>query len=199
MTIARTYGCPGHGAHPPHQFTYLHHPNVEADPVPRFCPQCGYDTEGEEPDQALTTPHISLSIKGVVDNLHRDMEAGAEFRAAMAKDQFGLDTEDTNAMKMGDMRDGLREGDTSDAPVHNQITQLMEQAPPGVFGFQGGQGVGYSGPVSEGPFPNMGARTQKAVRAAHVQNTADPRHVGAKTSSLPALETANPNYRVRVR
>jgi hypothetical protein len=205
MTKARTYQCDGNPSHrnpvlrAPHQFTYLHHPTVDADPVPRYCPKCGFDSEDEEPTEAITSPHIALSIKGVVDNMHKEMEAGADFRAAMARDQFGLDAEDVAPMKFGDMKDGLRPGDTSDVPVQNDISRLMTAAPPGMFGFQGGQGVGYSGPVSEGPFPNMGARTQKEVREAHVANTADPRHVGHKTSSVPALETTQPGYRVRVR
>ena len=199
MTIARTYACPGHGKHPQHQFTYLHHPSVAADPLPRYCGTCGYDSEGEEPEPAVTSPHIALPIKTTVDTLHRDMEAGADFRAAMAREQFGLDAEDVAPMKLGDMKDSLRPGDTSDVPVNNDISRLMAAAPPGYFGFQGGQGVGYSEPVSTGPFPNMGARTQKAVREAHVANTADPRHVGHKTSSVPALETTQPGYRVRVR
>jgi hypothetical protein len=205
MTKAYTFACPGNpdqrnpSLRAPHQFTHLAHPSLEHDPVPRYCPKCGLDSEDEEPIPAVTSPHIALSIKGVVDNLHREMEAGAEFRAQKAQEQFGLDTADANSMKLGDMKDGLRAGDTSDVPVQNDISRLMTAAPPGMFGFQGGQGVGYSGPVSQGPFPNMGARTQKAVREAHVANTADPRHVGHKTSSVPALETTQPGYRVRVR
>ncbi len=199
MTKARLYACPGRHPHPAHQFRYLHHPSVEADPLPRFCATCGFDSEEEEPEPALTAPHIALPIRTTVDNLHRDMESGADFRAAMAREQFGLDATDANSMKFGDMKDGLRMGDTSDVPVTNDITRIMEQAPPGMFGFQGGAGVGYSDSVATGPFPNVGARTQKAVREAHVANTADPRHVGTKVSSLPAVEVGAPGYRVRVR
>ena len=199
MTKSRTYACPGNGRHPPHQFTYLHHPSVDADPLPRYCGICGFDNEGEDLEPAVTSPHIGLPIRNTVDALHRNMEAGAEFRAQQAQEQFGLDTDDANMLKLGDMKDGLREGDTSNIEVRNDITKVMEAAPPGMFGFRGEQGVGYSQPVSSGPFPNMGARTQKAVREAHVVNTADPRHIGTKSSSVPALETASPNYRIRVR
>jgi hypothetical protein len=198
MTKARLYQCPGAHGHPPHQFRYLHHPSVEADPLPRYCPHCGYDSEGEEVEEALTTPHLGLSIKKTVDDMHRQMEEGAQFRMDLAQEKYGLDSADVAAMKLGDMKDGLRMGDTSDVPVQNDITRVMEAAPPGIFGFQAG-GIGYSGTVAEGPFPNMGARTQKMIREAHVANTADPRHVGAKTSSLPALETTNPGYRMRVK
>ena len=149
--------------------------------------------------ESVAMPHIGKPIRATVDNLHRDMEAGAEFRAQQAMEQFGLDTADANMLKLGDMKDGLRAGDTSDVTVVNDITRVMETAPTGAFGFQGAQGIGYSGPVATGAYPNMGARTQKVVRQAHVSNTADPRHVGHKTSSMPALETTSPNYRVRVR
>ena len=204
MTVNRTYACPGNPEHRSpalragHQFSYLHHPNPDEDPVPRYCPKCGLDSEGEEPDLALATPHIGQPIKGVVDNMHRDMEAGAEFRANIAAEQFGLDTAEANGMKLGDMKDGLRQGDTSDIEVKNDITRTMEAAPPGMFGFQS-NGIGYSGAVPEGPHPNAGAHAQKAVRAAHARTMGNAGHAGAVTSSLPALETTNPGYKVRVR
>jgi hypothetical protein len=177
----------------------MHHPSVEADPVPRFCPRCGWDAEDEPPEPALTTPHIALSIKSTVDTMHREMEAGAEFRANIAMDKFGLDAAEASAMKLGDMKDNLRMGDTSDVPVNNPVSQVMSAAPQGMFGFQGAAGLGYSGAVTEGPFPNAGARAQSEVRRAHAEFTRAAGHVGATTSSMPALETLAPGYRQRVR
>lgn len=198
MARARTYACPGNGDIGPHQFTYLHHPSVEADPLPRFCAHCGFDSEGEEMEPALTTPHIGKPIRQVVDNMHREMEAGAEHRANLAMEHHGMDSADAAVMKMTDMKDHLHEGDISAVEVKNDITKVMEAAPPGMFGFQGAQGLGYSGPVAEGPFPNAGARTQAALRKQHANYTSASGMAGAATSSLPALETVAPGYRRRV-
>jgi hypothetical protein len=200
MPRARTYECPGTAAHPPHQFTFLHHPSVAADPLPRYCGVCGYDSHEEDGyDEALTSPHIGKSIKMTVDQMHRQMEDGAQFRADIAQEKFGLDSQDASIMKMTDMRDGLRMGDTSDAKLApSPVTQVMDAAPVGMFGFQGSAGLGYSGAVAEGPFPNAGARTQAMVRQHHANFTATSGQVGATTSSMPALETTSPNYRRRV-
>lgn len=199
MPKLRTYQCNGTPKHPPHVFTYLHHPSVEIDPLPRYCGVCGFDSEGEEPVETLSAPHIGKSIRGVVDTMHREMEQGAEHRANMAREHYGMDADDVRPMLETNMRDGLREGDTSEAKLApSPVTQIMETAPPGMFGFQGAQGVGYSGPVSEGMFPNAGARAQQAVRRRHSQFTRDAGQVGATSSDLPAVETLAPGYRKRV-
>jgi len=172
--------------------------DLAREPPPRFCNLCGFDTESELPE-GLAMPHLGKSIRGVVDKLNRDMEKGAEFRADIARAQFGLDAEDVSIMKQTNMKDGLRQGDTSNIEVKNDITRVMDMAPPGLVGFNGAAGLGYSDPVSSGPFPNAGARAQALVRQMHAINTADPRHLGTKLSSIPALETQQPGYRVRVR
>ncbi len=198
MTKIRTYQCPGTVAHPPHQFSHLHHPSVALSPVPRFCPTCGFDSEAEDYTPALTSPHIAKTIGRAVDDTHKAMEEGANFRAEISRERFGLDAAEANAIKSTDSADYLRPGDTSDAPVNNPITQVMQASPPGMFGFQGAAGLGYSGAVAEGPNPNAGARAQNALRQHHAQSMANSGHVGATTSNLPALETVAPGYRRRV-
>lgn len=198
MTIARVYQCPGTDQHDSHPFRYLHHPSVEADPVPRFCPICGYDTEGEEPDQVLALPHIGKTIRSTVDTMYREMERGAEHRANVAMETHGMDASEAAGLRVTNLRDDAREGDTSDAPVNNEISRTIERAPEGIYGFQGAAGLGYSGAVSSGPAPNAGLRTMTALRGQHAANLAGAGHAGAVTSSLPALETASPGYRRRI-
>ena len=199
VTIARTYLCPGTDAHPAHQFRYLHHPNVDADPLPRFCGVCGFDSEGAEPEQAVTAPHIAMPIKATVDNMYRAMEEGSEHRANMAMEQFGLNSSEVSMMKITDMKDNLRSGDTSDMSVNNSVSQTMqqiEQARPGTVGFAGGanNGVGYS----QTGHGNHGLRAMAQLRGQHAAFTGAAGHAGATTSSMPALETTNPGYRRRV-
>jgi hypothetical protein len=199
MTKIRTYQCPGRTGYPAHQFSYMHHPTPEQDPCPRYCPKCGYDSEDVEPQEALTTPHIALSIRKTVDDMHVQMEQGAQHRANIAMEHHGFDTDETNNIKMTDMKDGLREGDTSDVPVVNDVSKVMAAAPQGMFGFQGAQGLSYSSTVAQGPFPNAGAHAQSALRQAHAQSMRGSGHKGATTSSVPALETMAPGYQRRVR
>jgi hypothetical protein len=202
MTISRVYGCPGTLRHPPHQFRYLHHPSVEADPLPRYCAQCGYDSEGEDIPEAVTAPHIAKTIGKTVDDMYRGMEEGAEHRAAMAMEQFGLDKDESAQLKITNMRDDIHTGDTSDIPVKNEITKIMAEAPQGTFGFQSrDQGWEYSQAAHQTPIiaeRNPGARTMHQLRSAHAAFTSTAGHAGATTSSMPALETTRPDYRRRV-
>ena len=197
MTKAMRYRCPGTDAHPAHEFSYVHHPSILLDPLPRFCGICGYDSNGDPVEPALTTPHLGLRIRKTVDDMQRQMEQGAEHRANIAMEHFGLDTADAAVMKETNFRDNLRMGDTSEAPVNNVITQAMEAAPPGVYGFR--DGIGYSESVSTGPVPNAGAHTQMALRRFHRDFTATSGMTTSASSSLPALETMAPGYRPRVR
>jgi hypothetical protein len=176
--------------------------DLAREPPPRFCLLCGFDVGQDQAlSQGLSAPHLPKSIRKTVDDLHKAMEEGAQFRADYASGVMGMDTEGANMLKLGDMKDGLRQGDTSDAPVNNAITKIMEmpEAAPHV-GFQGGAaaGLGYSGAVPNGPFPNAGARAQSMLRDHHARYARESGMIGAASSSLPALETENPNYRKRV-
>jgi hypothetical protein len=171
------------------------------DPPPRFCPYCGYDSQGVEPmTETVAMPHIGRPIKAIVDNQFREMEQGSIDRANIAMEEFGLDTAAANELKITNMKDGLREGDTSNIPVNNEVSRAMESAPQGAFGFEGGaaQGLGYSASVATGPLPNAGGRTAALLREKHRQFTSTAGHVGATTSSNPALETTSPLYKTRV-
>lgn len=171
--------------------------DTKTDRPPRFCALCGFDVQGEM-QEGISCPAIGRSIAKSADNVYRAMEQGAEFRAEMARETIGLSTEEANAMKLTDMRDNARAGETSDIPVVNPVSQAMAAAPPGAYGFQGAAGLGYSGTVAQGPFPNAGAHAQAAVRAAHAEFAARSGQAGAVVSSLPALETTMPGYRRRV-
>ena len=197
MTKIVTYVCPGKKPHPSHQFDHLHHPSVEASPLPRFCPTCGYDSQGKVVQRALTAPHIQKPVKKATDDVYRGMEQGSEFRAQMAQEVGGLDAAEANALKITNMRDNARAGESSEIPVTNAVTQVMAAAP-GVTGFQGANGLGYSGAVSTGPAPNAGAHAQAALRRQHAAFTAGSGMTGTATSNVPALETTQPGYRVRV-
>lgn len=182
MTIMRTYQCPGTDTHPAHQFSKLHHPSIEADPLGRFCPTCGYDSEAGDMQPAITVPHLAKTIGKATDGVYRAMEEGSQFRADIAQENHGMDAAEASQMKITNMKDNAYQGESSEIPTAQ-----------GPGSFQGQAGLGYSAAVSQGAFPNAGARAQRDLRASHAALTG-----GSATSSLPALETQSPNYRPRV-
>lgn len=189
MTKMRTYQCPSCSG----QFDYLHHPNVEADPPPRYCPLCGFDTESDDDGlQAAITAPI-LHLKGVarnVDNIFRAEQEGAKFRADLTGE---------SSLNVTNQRDNLRTGDMAAMPVVNDISRAMDASPVPV-GFRGGaeQGLAASQMAHNFPdprtgrviAPNAGAKTMNAVRNMHPT-------FGGATTDRPALETQQPGYRRR--
>lgn len=181
--VRRRYSCPECAK----QFTYDHHPSIAADPLPRFCPHCGFDATGEF-ETPPAAPAISRGMVQRTDNLMRAGQEGADFRANMAREALGLDAEGAAAIR-----------DISAAPVHNEVTQAMAAAPTGTVGFNPVNGVGYSAAVSQGLYPNAGARAMQGVRDFHQKFTAGAGHAATATTSsdLPAVETQQPGYRRR--
>ena len=181
-------------------FVYDHHPSIEADPLPdgAACPHCAFVPESEYPP-AVVSPHIQRSVVHAVDGMHRAMEEGANHRATVAQEVHGLDAVEAGLMRETNSRDHLRPGDTSFAPVVNDITRMMD-ATPRATGFSGGaaQGMALSSSVQTGAFPNAGLRAMQELRAGHAANVASTGHRAPVTSSVPALETQQPGYRKRV-
>lgn len=196
MPRFRTYECPSCTR----PFEIFHMSNDE--PPPRFCPHCGYDTQSEEAEplaEALSAPVIrrSTAISKSVDATYRAEEEGSNFRVEMAK-EMGLDTEAANQLRVTDMRDNVKPGETSIVPVVNDASRMIDSNP-NHFGFQGGavNYQGYSEAVRTGPAPNAGRRAQIGVRDYHARLTQG--HKGTTISDTPALETQAPGYQSRVR
>ena len=178
MTKNMVYKCPSCTG----EFSYLHHPNVADDPAPRFCPLCGFDTELDDDMlvQAVTSPAIASGYAKGIDGHHRAMEEGAAYRATVSDDP---------SLKMTDMKDNLRAGDTAYVPVDNTVSRAMAQQP-GAFGFNNQAAMEYSAQAHTGPLPNAGARAMRALKNDHAA-------AGGVVSDLPALETQSPTYRRR--
>lgn len=154
--------------------------NIDKLGWPEVCPVCAYDTalpEGDEP----ASPYISKG-KQTADTLYRQMEAGSEFRAQLAGEP---------SLKMTNLKDNLRAGDIAEVPIVNDVSRLVDTAPQ-MFGHTT-QGLAFSQGVSQGHFPNAGARTQEVIRSQHTQ-LAGPGTV----SDRPAAEVTSPGYQRRV-
>lgn len=197
MPIRRTYECPGANGHAPHTFKFLHHPTNE--PPPRFCPECGCDSQAETFVQSVESPAIARAIGKSVDNHYRAMEQGADARAERARELFGIgDREFADSLKITDLRDNHRVGENSVVPVVNDVTRHMDavaQVNPSMLGYQA-DASGYGAQVQVGPHPNAGAHAMQRVRRAH-SAYAIKTEGRSITSDTPALETLNPGYRRR--
>lgn len=163
---------------------------------PDECPICGAYV-GDEGKDPIAIPFISSAKNRSADSVYKAMERSTEHHANVAAEMAGVPASEMSAMKLTNMQDNLREGDISVREVVNPVSQQMDamKARGLPVGF-GSNGAALSPDVQSGPFPNAGAKMIDVVRGRHQANI-DPRHAGATSSSLPALETLNPGYRRR--
>ncbi len=161
--------------------------------LPDLCPNedCNSRIGADVDDNVICMPSIrSTARTKSVDKVYRDIEAASEQRAEEAASMLGVSKADMADLKITDLRPTRHEGDVAAVPVNNQVSQLIDR---GIGGFQGANGVGFSGPVQSGFAPNAGAHMQKTLRETHANR------VGwDKVGDAPALELTNPGYRRRV-
>jgi hypothetical protein len=137
------------------------------DSYPGNCPLCHvYIGLDGKPEVAL--PFLSSKANKSPDDLHRAMEEGAKHRAHMAAEMTGQPVSDFSGMLHTNMRDGLREGDTSFVPV--QLKDGMTAN----FGNNGQPGIdpGIIANVRSGPEPNYGSKQINPIKELHQKNAA---------------------------
>lgn len=184
MALYRTYCCPSCEK----TFDFLHHPNDE--PPPNYCPLCGADVSGRKKAQEVDrvrSPGLSERVKRLpragrtvsksADSVYRGMENASNGRMEEAASLLGCDTRSLSAMKMTDMKDGLREGDLSgQSYTPAKATELtgsapvfeLPGAPKGMNAFQGGtEGSEYAKTVGTGPSPFAGNKIRELVTSTH--------------------------------
>ena len=101
-----TYKCPDCSG----TFDFLHHPHDE--PPPDYCQLCNAYM-GDEPQKAPVI-HLNLGKEKnkVPDRLYRQMETASEERAKDAAELLGESVADQSHLKITDLKDNTREGDT---------------------------------------------------------------------------------------
>lgn len=187
MGRLRTYECPACDS----KFEVYCHRTDEA--APRFCPTCGYDTLKQ--DISLAAPYLATGAAKNADGVVRAMEEGADWRARKAAESFGATTAEANGLKLTNLRDNARAGETAAIPVVNDVTRHMAatadlQGAPAMGHVGAEQAIQYSGQVTTGPTPNAGARAANALRNLHAGQ-------GNVVTNTPALETMSPLYQRR--
>lgn len=164
------------------------------DKWPKACPMCGERMDEGMEDDVIRMPSLRSAKTDVVDQTYRQMEQSSEFRMEQAAQLAGTSASDMSALKITNLKTGVKPGESYMPEVNNAVTQAMDAVRQrgGQIGFTGGAGAEYSGAVQVGPTPNAGAKTRTMLQAHHAQATG-----GAGVSDRPALETQQPGYRRR--
>jgi hypothetical protein len=160
--------------------------------MPKNCALCGAYVGHDRDDEDIVVPFIRHASTTASDKVYRDMERGSDRRAEMAAETLGVPVSEMSGIRITDLNPTRHEGDVAAVPVNNEVSRAVE-APQSPFGFQRDSGLGFSGPVASGPFPNSGARTQTMLRGAHAE-----RMGWDKVGDRPANEVMQPGYRRRV-
>ena len=146
---------------------------------PDQCPLCDAVIEKLPDDNVISVPAFLSAKTRANDKVYRDIENAAAGRAEQAGDP---------SLKITNMRDNTQVGEISAMPVVNEVTKTMDaiNARGGQVGWQGSNGVEYSGAVQTGAFPNMGAKVRSLIQREN-----------GMVSDRPAIETQQPGYRIR--
>lgn len=155
---------------------------------PTDCPLCHNTGEAPKREAKLYTGGAPALLRGrakSVDTMYRQMEEGSAHRADMAKAEFGLDDESASAIKMTNMRDDAKPGETSEIPLTVAQTNMMQQAQvinqPGAMSSAGlSYGQLHAG-TRQGPHPYAGSKAQSTIREFHSKS-------GAPMADNPSLE-----------
>jgi hypothetical protein len=137
--------------------------------MPENCPVCK-EYIGSDGKDEVAAPFISTFRGKNPDRLYRDLEAKSEFRAQQAAEMSGLSTSDVSHLRMTDMKDGMRQGDTAFANNLTPTQQMMssQMSPDRSIGFQASQGT------NVGPYPRAGMEQIQKLRQTHGQNYRAP-------------------------
>lgn len=152
---SRTYACEACDG----QFTIL---KDDRDPPPAHCACCGAST-GDDPEPILNFSRIGKAANQSLDKTYRAMESASIGRAEQAASDLGVSVSEVSDIKMTNMRDNLREGDTSFiAPTPSRQTGQMTG---GVSVATADQVAGLRGGPNKGPSP--GTVTLDQLRPSH--------------------------------
>jgi len=158
MPVIRTYQCPDcEGC-----FDHMHLRSV--DEPPAHCVLCGSNMTGASPQ--LSAPHIARSIGKVADNVYRSMEDSSAHRAELAAEALGESVSEMGAMRITNMRDDARAGETSVMAAPTPVTQFMNQT--GLGGHVNSMAAqDYARSTQVGPYAGAGMNALDNVKRNH--------------------------------
>ena len=170
MPVIRTYQCPDCDG----VFDYFHPHSDE--PPPAECELCGADMLDTQPE--LAAPHLAKSIGKVADSVYRGMENAAQGRAEMAAEALGENVSEMSAMKMTNLRDDARAGETSNVVANNEVSRLMTQTR-GTTGLVDSRaGADYAKATRQGLYSGAGVQALQGVVKNHDATAAQVARAG---------------------
>ena len=121
-----------------------------------------------EPVFVPTAPHIAKSIGRTADGVYRQMEQASIANMEAAAELGGGDTSDYAALKITDLPDYLRPGDTAAKMRDNPVVQHMTATGQGGFqGINGMTGAEHAANTKIGVFPHAGEATRQGLVTGH--------------------------------
>ena len=161
MPVMRTYQCPDCDG----TFDHLHMRST--DEPPNFCPLCGSSMTDVEPQPARVNLATNTGKSG--DQVYRAMEDGSAQRAEMAAQHLGVDASEMSAMKITNMQDNMREGDTAAVTQATPVSQMMQQTQ-GITGLQSADAASsYAASAHTGAYAHAGDAARQGITQMHQQ------------------------------
>lgn len=160
MGVYRSYRCPDCTG----VFEFFHHPSDE--PPPDHCPMCN-SYVGPEQDALPSASKVAGVAGKSGDQVYKAMEDSSRARAEMAAEMTGQSVSDMSAMLTTNMKDNLREGDTSHVSAPNAVSTLMQTTGIGGMAHSQEQGHEYARATRVGPGAGAGAATIQGVTNHH--------------------------------
>ncbi len=133
---------------------------------PEFCPHCRAPVSQGTDEIAM--PFIRSAKTKANDQLYRQMETASEQRAQEAASMLNVPVSDVADLKMTNMRDGMKQGDTAFIPVQNDVTRAMDN--PNMAQVQQ-QAMAYAANTRVGPEVGHANYTQTMITREHARRT----------------------------
>ena len=137
--------------------------------MPDNCPIC-HEYIGSDGKDDVAAPSISTFRGKNPDRLYRDMEAKSEYRAQQAAEMAGMSSADVSHLRMTDMKDGMRQGDTAFSTnlTPQQLEMSSQMTPDRSIGMQAAQFT------KVGPSPRAGFGAIQTLRQTHNRELRGP-------------------------
>lgn len=143
-------------------------PTVEG---PEFCPnkKCGIAMKDDADEDGIITisaPFIRSGRMKAADDVYRMHETTSERRVEHAAAMAGVSPSEMSGLKITNMKDNVKPGETYAPEVHNAVTDQMEimKAKGHQVGFAQMDAAALAGGVRSGPHPNAGAKAIQGVQ-----------------------------------
>lgn len=138
---------------------------------PEFCPnsQCGVAMQDDADEDGIITiaaPFIRSARMKATDDVYRAHERTSEARVEHAAAMAGVSPSEMSSLKVTNMRDNVKPGETHAAPIQNAVTdQMAVMAAKGhQVGFAQMDAAALASGVRTGPHPNAGAKAIQSVQ-----------------------------------